>query len=143
MDFSQTTVWLIAALVLGGAEMFVGSFYLLVLGLGCLGAACASLCGLGLGWQCSAFAVLVVIGAFIVLRMRAKDKAEDKEQNLDVGQKVTVVAWGLDGVARVNYRGAVWDAVCAEDDSDSRQPGVFVIESVRGSRLVLRPEAKQ
>ncbi len=129
-------LWLIAGLVLCGAEMLVGTFYLLVLGAACLAAAGSAWLGLALGWQCLAFAVIAVIGGIVVRHLRLQQNDQSHAlQNLDVGQTVQVDAWRQDGTAVVQYRGTQWTAVA--QDGASKEPGMYRIVRVEGSRLVL------
>jgi len=129
-------MWLIAGLVLCGAEMLVGTFYLLVLGAACLAAAGCAWLGLVVGWQCLAFAVVAVIGGLVVRHLRGQQNDEsDAIQNLDVGHSVRVQEWLEDGTALVQYRGTQWTAVA--ENGQQTVPGVYRIARVEGSRLVL------
>ena len=53
------------------------------------------------------------------------------------GQQVHVGSWHH-GTARVDYRGAQWDAVIADPNQGSA-PGQYKIVAIRGSTLVLAP----
>ncbi|MBQ9240993.1 MAG: NfeD family protein [Duodenibacillus sp.] len=129
-------MWLIAGLILCGAEMLVGTFYLLVLGAACLAAAGCAWLGLVVGWQCLAFAAVAVIGGLVVRHLRGQQNDESHAiQNLDVGQSVRVQAWNEDGTALVQYRGTQWTAVA--DEGVATTVGVYRIVRVEGSRLVL------
>ena len=63
-----------------------------------------------------------------------RDAAQDPNVNLDIGQSVAVAHW-VDGVARVMYRGALWDVELIPG-SDT-QAGQYTIRAVRGSRLIV------
>ena len=65
-------IWLIAGLILCGAEMLVGTFYLLVLGVSCLAAAGCAWLGLVVGWQCLAFAAVAVTGGLFVRHLKGQ-----------------------------------------------------------------------
>lgn len=138
MEISVAVMWLIAGLVLAGAEIFVGTFYFLVMGCACLGAALMAWLNFSLAWQFCVFAVLVLVGGVAVRYLREPKSAKESEslQNPDVGQHVTVKSWAADGTTTVNYRGAQWTATL-QDGSLSR-PGIFEIVRVEGARLVLK-----
>ncbi|HBZ58915.1 MAG TPA: hypothetical protein DEO49_07205 [Sutterella sp.] len=129
-------IWLIAGLILCGAEMLVGTFYLLVLGVSCLAAAGCAWLGLVVGWQCLAFAAVAVTGGLFVRHLKGQHNDESQAiQNLDVGHSVRVDAWNEDGTAFVQYRGTQWTAIA--DETVVKAPGVFRIARVEGARLVL------
>ena len=52
MQISAGLCWLVAALILGGIDMVAGTFYLLMIGLGCLAGAVVYWADLSLAWQC-------------------------------------------------------------------------------------------
>ena len=138
MDWSITTWWFIAAVVLGLSELLVGTFYLLLLGVGALCGALVSLAGFSLDIQCFVAAIVILVGGIALARYHAKAKLKTqdiKADNLDIGQTVTVKEWNEDHTASVSYRGATWQAVAK--DGEKLEPGVFVIVEVRGSKLVV------
>jgi len=59
---------------------------------------------------------------------------------MDIGQSISVQEWNDQGngkfTARTMYRGAMWDV---ELQHSAGFPGVYVIEEVQGSRLLVRP----
>ena len=57
--------------------------------------------------------------------------------NLDVGQRVSVLEWRDDDTARVTYRGTQWDAVLDSPATPKREH--MVIMGMRGAVLVLGP----
>lgn len=140
---SPAWLWILAALALFGVEMLVGTFYLLVLAVGCLAGALLAFTGAQAAWQCIACAVFAVIGGFIIHRMKKQSLCDDKEaeqlQNLDVGQSVHVSQWKNDGSTQVQYRGSLWFAKAAPNTE--RKPGVFTIEKIDGSCLILRQKS--
>lgn len=138
MDWSITTWWFIAAVVLGLSELLVGTFYLLLLGVGALCGALVSLAGFSLDIQCFVAAIVILVGGIALARYHAKAKLKTqdiKADNLDIGQTVTVKKWNEDHTASVSYRGATWQATLKEGEKP--EPGVFVIVEVRGSKLVV------
>ena len=139
MTFSVPTLWLIAAVVLGLCELLVGTFYLLLLGVAALVGALAAFAGASLEIQCSIASAVVLMGGIFLAKYRARHKADALSQandNLDIGQIVTVTGWNEDGTAQVSYRGALWKAVT--QDRNRRVSGVFTIVGISGSVLVLK-----
>ena len=137
---SPEVLWLVVGLILGAAEILVGTFYLLVAAVACLLAAAAAWADLSAGWQLSVFAAAMIAGGLLVRRLKlGSELAEheaDKLQNADVGQRVNVEQWESDGSALVNYRGAQWRVV--SESGHAQQAGVYEIVRVDGSRLVVR-----
>lgn len=137
--FSQSAIWLISALVILGAEMLLGTIYLLALS---AGAFCAAICALlhtGLSVQfsvCAAVTIAGIILAFIFRRrIRTLNSSRgDEASNPDRGRTVEVAAVARDGSAKVSYRGAVWTAVAREG---SLSAGLWLIDRVDGPRLIL------
>ena len=136
---SDWTYWLIGAGVLIVAELFIGTFYLLMIAIGLLSGAIAAWLGAGGPLQTLAAAV-VGIGATLVLRRTRYARpgrgkaANDPSINLDIGQRVTVPQW-QERRARVMYRGALWD-VELQDGLDPA-PGDYRIVEVRGNVLIV------
>ena len=139
MTFSVPTLWLIAAVVLGLSELLVGTFYLLLLGVAALVGALAALAGFTLESQCLIAAAVVLVGGLFLARYRAhhkKDARGEANDNLDIGQTVTVARWDEDGTTSVSYRGAAWKARAMHPNE--KTPGIFTIVGVTGSVLVLK-----
>ena len=140
MDWSAPTLWWLAAGGLVAAELATGTFYLLMVALGCAAGALAAHGGAGATWQV-AVAALVGVGAtasWHLRRARAPRSApaeSNRDVNLDIGQTVHVDAWHDDGSARTHYRGASW--AVRWSGSDTPTPGELVIVAVRGSELQL------
>jgi len=127
-------LWAVAGIVLIIIEMLTGTFYLLVLGIAALAAAAAAYLGLSFWVQAVTVAAVSVIGVILIKRFRGTDQAV-ADQGLDIGQAVTLEAWisETDGLARVKYRNAQWEAQVSGD----RMPGgkVFYIHAVDGNTL--------
>ena len=137
MDWSSATGWWVAAGVLVAAEMATGTFYLLMLALGLAAAALAAHAGGSLSAQLLS-AAIVGGGAVAVwhgLRRRGEPAANDRDVNLDIGERVQVSAWLPDGSTRIIHRGCEWNARYA-GEGDPR-PGEHVIRGVDGNRLLL------
>ena len=135
--------WLVAAGAAVIVELFIGTFYLLMIAIGLAAGALAASLGLGMAAQ-TLVAALVGIGATVALRrsgfgkLGSRVQAErDPNVNMDIGQTVNVPAW-QDGSARVMYRGALWDVELDRSASGPNPaPGQYKICEVRGSRLIV------
>jgi membrane protein implicated in regulation of membrane protease activity len=137
-------IWFVLAGVLVILEMFTGTFYLLMIGLGLLAGGLAALAGASIAIQ---FILAAAVGAAVTFALRRSklgrthkaDAARDPNINLDIGQTVAVEEWkSIPGgmcTARVMYRGAMWDIELAQ--GEAAQPGSFVIREVRGNRLIV------
>jgi membrane protein implicated in regulation of membrane protease activity len=142
MDLSHASVWWIAAGVAVAAELATGTFYLLMVSLGC--AAGALLAHAGTGSSAQIVGAALVGGGATALwhykRAQAPRSApaeSNRDVNLDIGQSVRVDAWQPDGSARVQYRGAGWAVQFA--GSGQPQPGEHIIVAVSGNRLTVAP----
>jgi len=140
MDWNWATVWWIAAGVLVAVELASGTFYLLMLAVGATAGALAA--HLGVGQTGQVLTAAVVGGAAVVgwhlKRSRmppAAPAASNPDVNLDIGQSVQVETWTPDGLAKVQYRGAAWQARFI--GSAPAQSGRHVIRAVEGSCLLL------
>jgi membrane protein implicated in regulation of membrane protease activity len=136
---SDWSIWLAAAGVIVILELFSGTFYLLMMALGVAAGGLAALAGAGLALQTLAAAVVGVAATGALRRSRygqprRGEAANDPNINLDIGQTVIVPAW-QDGMARVMYRGALWDVELAP--GSAARPGHYTIRAVRGSRLIV------
>ncbi|WP_426078848.1 NfeD family protein [Janthinobacterium sp. PSPC3-1] len=135
------TGWFIAGGLVLILELFSGTFYLLMIAIGMSAGALAALAGANGPLQGLCAAVVGVAATLLLRRSRSRfgkaarrDAAQDPNVNLDIGQSVAVAHW-VDGVARVMYRGALWD-VELMPGSDT-QAGQYTIRAVRGSRLIV------
>lgn len=126
--------WAITGIALIIVEMLTGSFFLLVLGIAALAAAGAAWLGYDFWVQAVLIAAVATTGVLLVKRFRSKGGPASR-QALDVGQSVTLESWisEADGLARVNYRNAQWEAQVTGE----RVPGgkVFYIHAVEGNTL--------
>ena len=106
-------VWTILGFALVIVELMTGTFYLLVLGVGALAAALAAWLGASFLIQVAVAGVVASIGTWLVQKWHAGQRKDGDQSNaIDVGQMVTVAGWinQPEGMLRVNYRGAEWDA---------------------------------
>jgi membrane protein implicated in regulation of membrane protease activity len=136
------TLWWLVAGGLVIAELFTGTFYLLMLALGAGAAALTA----HAGWSLTAQVVTAaVVGSAATaawhLRRARHPRAAEAPRNpdvlLDIGAEVTVGEWGADGTARVHYRGAAWRARL--DNAAAPKPGLHRIAAIDGSELRLVP----
>lgn len=138
-DWSDATLWWLAAGGLVAAELLTGTFYLLMLALGAAAGAIAAHAGLS-GTAQIALAALTGGGsaaAWHVWRRRSAGNATaaPADQSLDIGCPVQVAQWAADGTARVHHRGSDWNARYA--GPGPAEPGRHVIRAVSASGLVL------
>ena len=126
--------WFLAAGLLVMLELFVGTFYLLMVAIGIAAGAIAAAFGAPVPIQ-ALVAAMVGVGATLLLhRRKSKSAARDPNVSLDIGQSITVTEWH-DGTARVMYRGAPWDVDLAPGGNPVA--GQFTIRELRGSRLIV------
>ncbi|MFZ2988125.1 NfeD family protein [Ideonella sp.] len=142
MDGSNANLWWAAAGVVVALELASGTFYLLMLAMGLVAGALASYAGLGLSGQISVAALLG--GGATALwhwrRYRQPQSAparENRDVNLDIGERIQVTAWGADGATQVAYRGSVWTAKLAA--GEPARPGLHQVCAVESNWLVLQP----
>jgi len=129
-------MWWVLAVVLVGAELFTGTFYLLAAGAAfALGGVVAWLGG-SPSMQMLASGVLAVAGTIAAHQWRRLHAMPPPQTGLDVGQEVQVLAWHDNGTARVNYRGTQWDAEI-EGGGSANVGDRLIIKTTRGNTLVL------
>ena len=142
MNLSTATFWWVAAGVVVAAELATGTFYLLMMALGLAAAAIAAHLGMSLNGQIIA-AALVGGGSTALWHWhrarqpRSAPAHENRDVNLDIGERVHVKQWGADRTTRVEYRGSSWTARLAPGASAS--PGEYRVQAVEGNWLVLAP----
>ena len=144
MDWTAPTLWWLAAGILVAAELLSGTFYLLMLALGCVAGALAAHGGAGPAAQ---IAVAALFGAGATAswhfrRARSPRSApadRNRDVNLDIGSQVMVRAWAEDGSTRVHHRGAAWAARLVPGAQPTSGPHVIV--AVQGNELQLAPAA--
>ena len=143
MDIPGATFWWVAAGLAVVAELGTGTFYLLMIALGLAAAAVAAHLGLSGSGQIVVAAV-VGAGATVLWHWRRSSRApidlpaaENRDVNLDIGERVHVAHWASDRTARVQYRGSGWTARLAPDAQP--RAGEHVVTAVEGNWLVLTP----
>lgn len=142
MDLGAATWWWLIAGALVVAELFIGSFYMLMLALGCAAGAIAA--HLGAAYPAQLFIAAIVGAGTTALwhyrRARAPRSApieSNRDANLDIGQTLQVPAWDAQRTARVSYRGSAWTAEFRGQGTPA--PGPHVIVAVQGNRLIVAP----
>ena len=138
---SDWSMWLLAAGVLVVLELLTGTFYLLMIAIGLAAGAAVAFAGASGPLQTVVAAVVGVLATGLLYRSKygrqsGVNAALDPNVNMDIGQTVNVPAW-QDGVARVMYRGALWDVELAPGATPLAAPGLYTIREVRGSRLIV------
>ena len=142
MDWTAPTWWWLAAGLLVAAELLSGTFYLLMLALGCAAGALAAHGGAGPTAQI-AVAALFGAGATAAWHYRrasaprSEPVERNRDANLDIGAQVMVRAWAEDGSTRVHHRGSTWSARLAPGATAAS--GLHVIVAVQGNQLQLAP----
>ena len=134
-------LWVIAAIALVIVELLTGTFYLLVLGLAAAGGAGLAYFAFTFALQAGVATVIAVSGVLIVHRFRAGSAAAAGQGNaIDIGHRVTLDSWTneAEGLARVRYRGTLWDAKVI---GERRAATAFYIRGINGSTLTIEPEA--
>ena len=132
--------WAIVGLLLVITELLTGTFYLLMLGIAGFGAALAAWLGFGFGTQAVVFVVVSAAGCYGVHIYRAKNQKQQMAP-IDAGQPANFENWVDQGarLARVRYRGALWDAQV--DGEQAPQPGsVVYVVSTHGNTLRVSPK---
>jgi len=131
--------WMVGAGILVVAELFTGTFYLLMMAIGLACGGIAALLGLSGPAQTLIAAATGLVATSILHRSRfgrpAKTQAtRDQNVNLDIGGGVTAEAWNK-GRARLSYRGALWDVELGS--GAIAEAGDFRIVEVQGNRLIV------
>ena len=134
--------WTIAGFVLVITELVTGTFYLLVLGLGAFAGAVAAYLGANHVVQAIMGGGVSVAGAWAVHQWHTANKKSDGDAQsnfLDRGQPVVLEGWANEnaGIARVKYRGAVWDARLSAAVERPTPGSTLYIEGQEGQLLVV------
>lgn len=142
-EFNVTAwmLWLAAALGLIGVEIFSATFYLLMVGLGSIAGSIAAYAGADITIQIVIAAGVTIVSTYALRRSKLREQLEKKTSvNMDVGQIVNVEKWCGDEesgyVARVKYRGAMWDIDL--ESGHKAKSGAHIIQALRGSRLLVK-----
>lgn len=139
---NEVMVWCVIAFGLLIAELMTGTFYLLMVAIGCAIGGTAALLGAELPLQLVSGAGIGIAATMILRRTRwgqrrlQSDPAANRDVILDIGEVVQVHDW-QDGTAHVRYRGCRWDA--ALEPGATQRAGAQVIKAVRGSTMIVAP----
>jgi membrane protein implicated in regulation of membrane protease activity len=128
-------MWWIVAAALIAAELLIGTFYLLGVGVAVAIGGVAAWIGWSAPSQWFTAGVLGVAAVFALAYWRRTRGEPPVQAALDIGQMVRVQTWGPDRTARVSYRGSIWDAELAAPDTP--QSDTMYIAAMRGSVLIL------
>jgi membrane protein implicated in regulation of membrane protease activity len=131
--------WMVGAGILVAAELFTGTFYLLMIAIGLAFGGIAALLGFTGPIQTLIAAVVGLVATSVLHRSRfgrpsRQSASRDQNVNLDIGGRVSVPGW-QGGRARVMYRGALWDVELGP--GAIAEAGEFRIVEVQGSRLIV------
>ena len=134
--------WTIVGFVLVITELVTGTFYLLVLGLGAFAGALAAYFGANSVVQAIVAGAISLAGAWFVHNWHVRNRKSDgNEQSnfLDRGQPVVLDGWANEnaGIARVKYRGTLWDARLAAAAERPTPGSTLYIEGQEGQLLVV------
>ncbi len=139
--------WIVAGFVLVIIELLTGTFYLLVIGVGAFAGAILAWAGAGYFVQAVAACVVALAGAAWVHAWHARQKKGEVEDNLlDRGQPVVLESWvdAASGRARVQYRGASWDARLAGAERPEAGATLYIVGQDGTTFLVgVSPASKQ
>jgi membrane protein implicated in regulation of membrane protease activity len=134
-------IWVIAGFVLVTAEILTGTFYLLMIGIGAFAAAAVAWVGGNELWQALAGALVALAGAWGVHHWHGANRggAPDNSNFLDRGQAVVLEGWANETarIARVKYRGTLWDAKLARPDEHPAPGATLYILAHEGNTLVV------
>ena len=121
-------LWAILGLVLVVVELLTGTFYLLMLAIAAFGAALAAWLGQGFPVQVMVGSAIAAGGCYGVHLYRAKNSTRQMPP-VDAGQPANFENWVDAGarLARVNYRGASWDAVVDGDEAPEAGAILYVL----------------
>ena len=136
----QWLVWVIVGFVLVIAEVVTGTFYLLVIGVGAFIGALLAWLGANELVQAALGGAVAIAGAFFVHHWHNRNRAGDKGSNLlDRGQPVVLEGWSNQEarIARVKYRGTMWDARLAGPGENPAPGATLYIEGQEGDKLVV------
>lgn len=135
MEIEPYIAWAILGFVLVIAELFSGTFYLLMLGVAAFGASAAAWFGHGFPLQSIVAGLVAAAGAYGVHTYRVRN-ATQQMKAVDAGQPASFENW-VDRnarLARVRYRGASWEA--RVDGDQAPEPGsVVYVVSTQGNTL--------
>ena len=129
--------WLLIGLALIFVELLSSTFYLLILGIAAGIGALIAFLNQPFWMQALGAAIAAVLGGVLVYRYhRAANDSSPKERANDIGQTVTIESWVSEPtrLARVRYRGTIWDAEVLGNDRIEANAVLYVV-AMEGSRV--------
>jgi len=129
--------WLLAGLLLVVVELVTGTFYLLILGIAAGIGSLVAFLDQPFWMQALIAAIAAFIGGVLVNRYhRAANASSPKDSANDIGETVTIENWVSEPkrLARVRYRGTVWDAEVLGSERIEPDALLYVV-ATEGSRL--------
>jgi membrane protein implicated in regulation of membrane protease activity len=129
--------WLLIGLMLVVVELMTGTFYLLILGIAAGIGSLIAFLDQPFWMQALIAAIAAVVGGVLVYRYHsAANASSPKDSANDIGQTVTIESWVNEPkrLARVRYRGTVWDAEVLGDDRIEPDTLLYVV-AMEGSRV--------
>ena len=140
MHMELWLVWLVSGFVLVIAELMTGTFYLLVIGIGAFVAALVAWLGGNELWQVAIGGAVAIVGTYLVHTWHHRNRGKPGEGNLlDRGQPVVLEGWSNETarIARVKYRGAMWDARLARPEERPAPGTTLYFAGQEGNTLVV------
>jgi membrane protein implicated in regulation of membrane protease activity len=140
-NLEASTIWWILTGVLVAAELFTGTFYLLLLALAAGFGGLSVHAGFGTVTQISVAAVTGVFSLLVwrtlKLRRLNQNGLETTTDSFDIGQTVFVSEWNANGPTRIHYRGTDWSCALTADASPIAGP--YRIAQILNNQLILEP----
>jgi|SRR3989304_4642765 len=132
-------IWVLVGFGLMIVELLSGTFYLLVLGLAAFGAAAVAFFGLSFPIQAITATVGAAVGSWLVHLYRVKN-SQQQMQSMDYAQPVKFEAWVDQGarIARVQYRGAPWEARVEGDVQVETGSSLYILATDRNTLSVTK-----
>ena len=129
--------WILAGLLLVVLELMTGTFYLLILGISAMVGALAAFLDQPFWVEALVASIAAIAGGVLVNRYhRLANASSPKDISNDIGEKVTIESWVSESqrLARVRYRGTIWDAEVIGSDPIASGAMLYVV-ATEGSRL--------
>ena len=147
-NVSNWTLWVIIAVVLFIAEIFVPGFWIASLAVGALGSALAAAFGLSLTYQLLAFAITATISFFFLRPFVVKylytgdGELVETNSNAIIGKTVTLLSSiTTENVGSVKIGSETWRAK-TDDDSAIEKGTKVTVYAIDGATLIVEPETK-
>ncbi len=143
MSIATYQIWIVAGLVLLGAEMLVPGVFLLWIGLAAIGAGLVLMMfDLSFGATVAIFLVLLAGGIVVALRLRREQRPTSRVNMPDsglVGRHGTMLDINP-AAPRVRVGDSDWPARLARDAGEVAVGARVRVDGVDGNTLVVRPE---